>query len=225
LIFLGSFCTIEFHNIFFYLDVNKLYIFSSKPFYIICLINFMKKIHFRHLHKSYIKYLRRYVSIKTKWIKRMKSNLNVIRNNHDYRVKMNVIDYITITCNLKNGRLQITSDFMKKCNRLQRLQLQITITPCLTVCIIILFALRNKLWLASVSVAYLDSMWTIYDRLRSASTSHIVIISNLWVFSNQHPLQILRPMADLLVIVRAYVSDVNLGKWETAIDLKTECQF
>jgi hypothetical protein len=44
---------------------------------------------------------------------------------------MNVIDYITITCNLKNVRLQITSDYMKKCNRLQRLQLQITITPCL----------------------------------------------------------------------------------------------
>jgi hypothetical protein len=40
--------------------------------------------------------------------------------NHDYRVKMNVIDYITITCNLKiNGRLQITSDYKKKCNRLQ----------------------------------------------------------------------------------------------------------
>ena len=53
-----QFLTIEFHNIFFYLDVNKLNIFSSKPFYIICLINFMKKI---HLHKSYIKYLRRYV--------------------------------------------------------------------------------------------------------------------------------------------------------------------
>jgi hypothetical protein len=33
---------------------------------------------------------------------------------------MNVIDYITITCNLKiNGRLQITSDYKKKCNRLQ----------------------------------------------------------------------------------------------------------
>ena len=48
-------------------------------------------------------------------------------SNHDYRVKMNVIDYITITCNLKNGRLQITSDYMKKCNRLQL----ITITPCL----------------------------------------------------------------------------------------------
>ena len=32
---------------------------------------------------------------------------------------MNVIDYIMITCNLKNGRLQITSDDMKKCNRLQ----------------------------------------------------------------------------------------------------------
>ena len=31
---------------------------------------------------------------------------------------MNVIDYIT-TCNLKNGRLQITSDYMKKCNQLQ----------------------------------------------------------------------------------------------------------
>ena len=34
-------------------------------------------------------------------------------------VKMNVIDYITITCNLKNDRLQIASDYMKKCNRLQ----------------------------------------------------------------------------------------------------------
>jgi hypothetical protein len=32
---------------------------------------------------------------------------------------MNVIDYITITCNLKNVRLQITSDYIKKCNRLQ----------------------------------------------------------------------------------------------------------
>ena len=32
---------------------------------------------------------------------------------------MNVIDYITITCNLKNGQLQITSDYIKKCNRLQ----------------------------------------------------------------------------------------------------------
>jgi hypothetical protein len=48
-------------------------------------------------------------------------------SNHNYRVKMNVIDYIMITCNLKNGRLQITSDYMKKCNQLQL----ITITPCL----------------------------------------------------------------------------------------------
>ena len=32
--------------------------FSSKPFYTICYINSMKKI---HLHKSYIKYLRRYM--------------------------------------------------------------------------------------------------------------------------------------------------------------------
>jgi hypothetical protein len=40
---------------------------------------------------------------------------------------MNVIDYIMITCNLINGRLQITSDYMKKCNQLQL----ITITPCL----------------------------------------------------------------------------------------------
>jgi hypothetical protein len=31
---------------------------------------------------------------------------------------MYVIDYIMITCNLKHGRLQITSDYMKKCNRL-----------------------------------------------------------------------------------------------------------
>jgi hypothetical protein len=34
-------------------------------------------------------------------------------SNHDYRVKMNVINYITITCNLKNVRLQITFDYMK----------------------------------------------------------------------------------------------------------------
>ena len=40
---------------------------------------------------------------------------------------MNVINYITITCNLKNVRLQITSDYMKKSNRLQL----ITITSCL----------------------------------------------------------------------------------------------
>jgi hypothetical protein len=40
---------------------------------------------------------------------------------------MNVIDYIIIKCNLKNGWLQITSDYMKKCNRLQL----IMITPCL----------------------------------------------------------------------------------------------
>ena len=33
---------------------------------------------------------------------------------------MNLIDYITITCNIKkNGRLQITSDYMIKCNQLQ----------------------------------------------------------------------------------------------------------
>ena len=43
-----------------------------------------------------------------------------MKSNHDYRVKMNVIDYITITCNLKkNGRLQITSNYMHKCTRLQ----------------------------------------------------------------------------------------------------------
>ena len=33
---------------------------------------------------------------------------------------MNVIDYITITCNIKkNVRLQITFDYMIKCNQLQ----------------------------------------------------------------------------------------------------------
>jgi hypothetical protein len=37
---------------------------------------------------------------------------------------MNAIDYITITCNLKNVWLQITFDY-------NRLRLQITITPCL----------------------------------------------------------------------------------------------
>jgi hypothetical protein len=52
-------------------------------------------------------------SIKIKWQSQQSES------NHDYRVKINVIDYITITCNLKNGQLQITSDYMKKCNRLQ----------------------------------------------------------------------------------------------------------
>jgi hypothetical protein len=44
---------------------------------------------------------------------------------------MNVIDYIAITCNLKNVRLQITIDYMKNVINYNRLQLQITITPCL----------------------------------------------------------------------------------------------
>ena len=52
-------------------------------------------------------------------------------SNHDYRVKMNVIDYITITCNLKNDRLQISFNYMKNVVDYNRLQLQITITPCL----------------------------------------------------------------------------------------------
>ena len=44
---------------------------------------------------------------------------------------MNVIDYITITCNLRNVRLQITFDYMKNAIDYNRLRLQITITPCL----------------------------------------------------------------------------------------------
>jgi hypothetical protein len=40
---------------------------------------------------------------------------------------MNVIDYITITCNLKNVRLQITFDYMKNVIDYNRLQ-PITIT-------------------------------------------------------------------------------------------------
>jgi hypothetical protein len=48
---------------------------------------------------------------------------------------MNVIDYITITCNQKKVWLQITSDYMKKCNRLQLITITITITPCLLHCI------------------------------------------------------------------------------------------
>ena len=32
---------------------------------------------------------------------------------------MNVSNYIKITCNLKDGGLQITSNYMKKCNLLQ----------------------------------------------------------------------------------------------------------
>jgi hypothetical protein len=45
---------------------------------------------------------------------------------------MNVIDYITFTCNLKkNVRLQITFDYMKNVIEYNRLRLQFTITPCL----------------------------------------------------------------------------------------------
>jgi hypothetical protein len=44
---------------------------------------------------------------------------------------MNVIDYITITRNLKNVRLQITFDYMKNVIDYNGLRLQITITPCL----------------------------------------------------------------------------------------------
>jgi hypothetical protein len=42
---------------------SKIFSIIHIPIYIICLINFMKKI---HLHKSYIKYLRRYVSRQNK---------------------------------------------------------------------------------------------------------------------------------------------------------------
>ena len=118
-----EFLTIEFHSILFYLDVIRLYIFSSKPFYIICLINFMKKI---HLHKSYVKYLRRSMfqlrQNKSKWWK-VYCNLNVIRKKPWLQGQLHYI-----TCNLKHVRLQITFDYMKKCNRLQ----PITITPCLS---------------------------------------------------------------------------------------------
>ena len=49
---------------------------------------------------------------------------------------MNVINYITITCNLKkNVRLQITFDYMKNVIDYNRLRLQITITPCLMCCL------------------------------------------------------------------------------------------
>ena len=74
-----------------------------------------------------------------------------------------------------------------------------------------------------------------YDRLKSASELKPMVIPQIgihWrhyleslscrVFSNQHPFQIIISMADLLVRVRVrtYVSDVNLKKWETAIDLR-----
>ena len=51
---------------------------------------------------------------------------------------MNVIDYITITCNLKNGWLQITSDYMKKCNRLQLITITNYDYPISVACIVIL---------------------------------------------------------------------------------------
>jgi hypothetical protein len=45
---------------------------------------------------------------------------------------MNVIDYITITWYLKIVRLQITFDYMENVINYNRLRLQITITPCLS---------------------------------------------------------------------------------------------
>ena len=51
---------------------------------------------------------------------------------------MNITDYITITCNLKNGWLQITSDYMKKCNRLQLITITNYDYPISVACIVIL---------------------------------------------------------------------------------------
>ena len=79
----------------------------------------------------------------------------------------------------------------------------------------------------------------IYDRLRSvselklSSTPQISIhwrhylksLSNLMIFSNLCPFQILRSMADLFTRVRAYISDISLKKWEIAIHLRIWHRF
>ena len=72
-------------------------------------------------------------------------------------------------------------------------------------------------------------VYRITPGLKSASTTLIGIhwchylrsMSNLLVFSNRSPFKILRSMVNLLVRVRlrAYVSDVDLRKWETVIDI------
>ena len=78
---------------------------------------------------------------------------------------MNVIDYIMITCNLKNERLYITSDYMKKCNRLQLITITITITPCLPsgyARVSLTYVLRNKtdLWsVCTYSIIYFASIF------------------------------------------------------------------
>jgi hypothetical protein len=70
--------------------------------------------------------------------------------------------------------------------------------------------------------------WHIYNRLRSASGLKLVSFhqicthwchflksrSDLRVFSNRHPFHILRFIADLLVRIRAYISDVVEGRFE-----------
>ena len=70
---------------------------------------------------------------------------------------MNVINYIMITCNLKNGWLQITSDYMKKYNRLQL----ITFTPYLVP--------HHSLKFWHWSMLYLSN-WTIFVMNKSGNS-------------------------------------------------------
>ena len=70
--------------------------------------------------------------------------------------------------------------------------------------------LRSLHGLESVSTPQIGIHWHHYLKSRP----------NLRIFSNLLPFQILWSMANLLVRVRVYVSDVDLRKWETAIDLR-----
>ena len=85
---------------------------------------------------------------------------------------MNVIDYITITCNLKNVWLQITFDYMKNVIDYNRLQLQIMITPCLCITIL-LFHPWLRPALAELKLHKMYSFYSKYIDMNACVSSKI----------------------------------------------------
>ena len=79
--------------------------------------------------------------------------------------------------------------------------------------------LRSAFGLKSTASPQIHVHWRHYPKSRS----------NLRVISNRHPFQIFRSMANLLVRVRVMLGhtslDVDLRKWETAIDSRIGHQF
>jgi hypothetical protein len=109
---------------------------------------------------------------------------------------MNVIDYNTIICNLKNGRLQITSDYMKKCNRLQLImitnydylmsshrQFLVSFWPCNHDYFLITFRLLFIILTYFILKAYSSSNWFFFIK----SCQYSMFYTNCsWNFSLYH---------------------------------------